>query len=108
MEKEQEAGEKVDPRTLSREADLLKALGHPARLCIVRGLWQNGSCNVSHMQACLDAPQPTISQHLAKLRAAGIIEGVRDGLEVRYRLTDARVERLLACLFPSQSERDAT
>ncbi len=85
---------------LARDADMLKALGHPARLCIARRLWQEGGCNVSHMQSCLKAPQPTISQHLSKLRAAGIIEGERDGVEIRYHLKDERAKRLLACLFP--------
>ena len=62
-------------------------------------LWQSGGCNVAHMQQCLDAPQSTISQHLAKLRAVGIIEGERNGLEVVYRLKSRAVEQLLEGLF---------
>ena len=77
-------------------AELLKVLAHPVRLCIVNGLLQNGACNVSHMQSCLEAPQSTISQHLQKLRAAGIIAGERQGLEVVYHVTDARVAALLS------------
>ncbi|MFL0198890.1 ArsR/SmtB family transcription factor, partial [Clostridium sp. WILCCON 0269] len=56
-------------------AEILKVLAHPVRICIVKGLLDNGECNVSHMQNCLNVPQSTISQHLQKLRAAGIIEG---------------------------------
>ena len=95
---------KVNPLSFSAEAEILKAIAHPARLCIVRGLWLNGGCNVSHMQACPDAPQPTISQHLAKLRSAGIIEGERTGTEIIYHLKDARVKAVLSALFPKEEE----
>ena len=43
--------------------------------------------------------QSTISQHLAKMRAVGIIEGERNGLEVVYRLKSRAVEQLLEGLF---------
>ena len=56
------------------------------------------------MQACPDAPQPTISQHLAKLRSAGIIEGERTGTEIIYHLKDARVKAVLSALFPKEEE----
>ena len=81
-------------------AELLTALAHPLRLCIVRGLLQKGGCNVSHMQECLNAPQSTISQHLQKLRAAGIITGTRKGLEVQYQVSDPVVVELIHVLFP--------
>ena len=89
----------AEDQELARAAEMLKALSHPVRLCIVRGLWQSGGCNVAHMQQCLEAPQSTISQHLAKLRAVGIIEGERNGLEVVYRLKSRAVEQLLEGLF---------
>ena len=41
------------------------------------------------------ASQPNVSQHLAVLRAAGLVEAERDGREVRYRLSDPDV--LVAC-----------
>ena len=84
-------------------SELLKLLAHPVRLCIVHGLWQHGGCNVSHMQECLGIPQSTISQHLAKLRAAGILSGTRNGLEIRYTLCNKIVERLLPALFVGES-----
>lgn len=80
-------------------AELLKVLAHPVRLCIVRGLIEKGKCNVSHMQNCLDMPQSTISQHLQKLRAAGIIEGERNGLEINYSIRDEGIIKLIQCLF---------
>ena len=72
----------MSPEKYMELSELLKALAHPVRLCIVRGLIEKGGCNVGHMQECLAAPQSTISQHLQKLRAAGIVTGTRNGLEV--------------------------
>ncbi|MBP1762611.1 MAG: transcriptional regulator, ArsR family [Firmicutes bacterium] len=89
----------MDLKIHTELAELLKALAHPVRLCIVRGLVENGGCNVSHMQSCLDAPQSTISQHLQKLRAAGIVSGIRNGLEINYHVCDPRVIQLVRSLF---------
>ena len=50
-------------------AELLKVLAHPVRLCIVKGLIERGPSNVSTMYTGLNMPQSTISQHLAKLKA---------------------------------------
>lgn len=80
-------------------SEFLKVLAHPVRLCIVNGLLNSGGCNVSHMQDCLEIPQSTISQHLQKLRAAGIIEGERNGLEIVYRVKDERVKILVESLI---------
>lgn len=88
-----------DMKFLEEQAELLKVIAHPVRLCIARGLWRSGSCNVTHIQCCLEVPQSTVSQHLGKLRQAGIIEGERNGLEITYRLKDERVKAILSCLF---------
>ena len=88
-----------DMKFLEEQAELLKVIAHPVRLCIARGLWRSGSCNVSHMQCCLEVPQSTVSQHLGKLRQAGIIQGDRQGLEICYSLKDKRVEKILEILF---------
>lgn len=80
-------------------AELLKALAHPVRLCIVRGLMQKENCNVTYMQECLELPQSTVSQHLQKLRSLGIVETERSGLEVRYRLAHGKVRDLVQLFF---------
>ncbi len=82
-------------KAYEQAAELLKALAHPIRLCIVRGLIGKGSCNVSYMQECLGLPQSTVSQHLQKLRAAGIVVTSRSGLEVHYSVPDAKVQALV-------------
>lgn len=80
-------------------AELLKALAHPVRLCIVSGLLQKGCCNVTHMQNCLNIPQSTISQHLQKLRLAGVLKTERNGLEISYSIADEKVKKIILALF---------
>ena len=98
--------ENKDLKELQDMAEMLKALAHPVRLCIARGLWRNGSCNVTHMQNCQEAPQSTVSQHVGKLRQAGIIEGQRKGLEITYSIKDKRIEKLLSCLFATEEKQE--
>ena len=86
-------------KELNDIAELLKVLAHPVRLCIIRGLMNKGECNVGYMQSCLEMPQSTVSQHLQKLRSAGVIEGTRNGLEINYRVCDERVEKLVNLLI---------
>jgi len=85
-------------------AEMLKTIAHPVRLCIVRGLIQKGQCNVTHMQTCLDIPQSTVSQHLQKLKSAGIISGVRSGLEINYSICDQRVVQIVNILFTENTD----
>ena len=92
----------MDTNKYNEIAEVLKALAHPVRLCIVRGLIEKGGCNVCHMQECLGMPQSTTSQHLQKLHSAGIISGQRKGLEVTYQVCDQRVIELIKVLFPEE------
>lgn len=85
-------------------AEILRVLAHPVRLCIVKGLLEKGYCNVGNMQACLGIPQSTVSQHLQKLRAARIIEGKRNGLEINYSICNKEVANLINLLFNSNDK----
>jgi ArsR family transcriptional regulator len=89
----------TNPELFYEKSELLKAMAHPVRLCIIRGLMDQGGCNVSHIQSCLDLPQSTISQHLAKLRSLGIIEGKRHGLEVHYSVVNEDARKVIRSLF---------
>lgn len=87
-----------DLKEYEKVAEKLKALAHPQRLCIVKGLIEN-KCNVSGIQECLSLPQSTVSQHLAKLKAAGIIEGNRNGLEICYKVVDEEAINIVKSLI---------
>lgn len=87
-----------DSKEYMKKSDILKAIAHPVRLCIVRGLISN-QCNVTKMQECLNLPQSTVSQHLGKLKAAGIIEGERNGLEICYKVVNQYVKDIVKIMF---------
>jgi len=76
------------------QAEILKTLANPRRLDILHRL-ADGPCEVGRLADDLGVSQPNVSQHLGVLRAAGLVESVREGREVRYRLTDPDV--ITAC-----------
>lgn len=82
-------------KAYNQTAEILKAVAHPVRLCIIKGLLEKGCCNVSFMQDCLDLPQSTVSQHLQKLRSLGIVETERNGLEMIYSVKDEKIKQLI-------------
>jgi ArsR family transcriptional regulator len=76
------------------QAEVLKTLASPRRLEILHRLAE-GPTEVGRLAEDIGASQPNVSQHLAVLKAAGIVESERDGREVRYRLADPDV--MVAC-----------
>lgn len=72
------------------QAEVLKTLASPRRLDIVHRLAE-GEAEVGRIAADIGASQPNVSQHLAVLKAAGIVEAERDGRSVMYRLADPDV-----------------
>lgn len=89
----------TNPELFEKKAELLKALSHPVRLCIVKGLLEADGSNVTNMYSCLNMPQSTISQHLAKLKSSGIITGERNGLEITYKVCNDDVKKIIEILF---------
>ncbi len=90
-----------DLAVYKEKANLLKALAHPTRLCIVHGLIEN-DCNVNGIIECLQMPQSTVSQQLAVLRNKGIIEGRRSGTEISYSVIDGQVRQLVKTLMNNE------
>jgi DNA-binding transcriptional ArsR family regulator len=76
------------------QADVLKVLAHPARIEILHRLAE-GAMDVGRIAEAIGATQPNASQHLAVLRAVGLVEPERHGREIRYRLADPDV--IVAC-----------
>lgn len=65
-------------------ARLAKALGHPARVAIIRLLLSDGDCVCGAIVDRLPLAQATVSQHLKVLKDAGWITGTIDGPRVCY------------------------
>jgi ArsR family transcriptional regulator, zinc-responsive transcriptional repressor len=81
----------TDVLALQRAEALLKSVAHVVRIQIVRQIQEHGSRCVHELVDDLGLRQPLVSQHLRVLRSAGVVDGEREGQEVRYRLRDAHV-----------------
>jgi ArsR family transcriptional regulator len=77
-------------------AALAKALGHPARVQIVRLLVRREACICGDIVDELPLAQSTVSQHLKVLKDAGIVRGEIDGPRVCYCVEPRALRRLKA------------
>lgn len=74
-------------------AHLAAALGHPARVAIVRLLKQRETCICGEIVEVLPLAQSTVSQHLKVLKEAGWVQGEVDGPRTCYCLNPQALER---------------
>lgn len=74
--------------------ETFRMLADPTRLKILWILLQQ-EANVTTLTHLVEASAPAVSQHLAKLRLAGLVESRREGTFVYYCATSAHVRRLL-------------
>lgn len=87
---------------ITEKAQLLKALAHPIRLCLVKKLCEQGRLNVTYFTNCMDASQSSISQHLGKLRDLGILACEKEGQSVIYHIKNETVRSLVKSLFEEE------
>ncbi|PEA88699.1 ArsR/SmtB family transcription factor [Bacillus thuringiensis] len=88
----------TDAERYERIADILRALGHPVRLVIVRELIARGPLSVSELWRLLDLSQSTVSQHLLKLKINKIVSYERKGVAVYYKVEDGKFIKLMDIL----------
>jgi ArsR family transcriptional regulator, arsenate/arsenite/antimonite-responsive transcriptional repressor len=82
-----------------RMAAVAKALGDPIRLQLVDVLRRHaGKVCVCELVPLFDIAQPTLSHHLSKLRAVGIVDSERRGLWAYYYVVPGALEELSAWL----------
>lgn len=79
-------------------ADVLGHLANEKRLLLMCHLATNGECHAGALGDRLDMSQAALSQHLSRLREAGLVSSDRRGRNVYYRVTDRRAARLLVAL----------
>jgi len=84
-----------DDGAVAQAADSLRLLADPTRIKLLWALAQ-GESNVSCLAELAGTSQPATSQHLAKLRLAGMVTARREGGFVYYELADPAIGRLLA------------
>lgn len=75
---------------------LAKALGHPARVKILRILVRKNACICGDIADELPLAQSTVSQHLKVLKGAGLIRGEVDGPRVCYCVEPRALRRFKA------------
>lgn len=94
---------------------LLRELADPLRLQVVDRLANQGSATVSELARAHAVPMPQLSNHLRRLRDAGLVRTRRSGRSVLYELADPGLEsllplldRLTARVAPAPEPRDST
>lgn len=87
-----------EPAAVEAVAARLRLLADPTRLRLLCALAQ-GESNVACLAELAGAGVPAVSQHLAKLRLAGVVRPHRAGQRVFYELVDERVRDLVAGLL---------
>ena len=115
VEAQQTIGRFLDPQAAADMSSVLYAkffrgLGDPTRVRIVRLLLEKPR-TVSELVGLLGSPQGRVSSHLGCLRWCGFVEGVREGRNVTYQVSDERVRRLLdtaQALLQENAERVAS
>ena len=78
-------------------ATLLRSVGNPQRLLILCELVE-AEAGVGELLQRLELSQSALSQHLAVLRAAGLVRARREGVQVFYSLADGAVRPLMHTL----------
>ncbi len=68
----------------NRLARYAKAMGHPARIAILKFLASKTTCICGDLVDELPLSQSTVSQHLKELKEAGLIKGEIEGAKVCY------------------------
>lgn len=89
----------VDRDRAVRMAEVAKALGDPIRLQVVDVLRRHaGQVCVCELVPLFDVSQSTLSHHLGKLRAAGIVDSERRGLWAYYYVLPDALDELAGWL----------
>ncbi|WP_350334208.1 ArsR/SmtB family transcription factor [Coralliovum pocilloporae] len=78
--------------------EFMKALTHEGRLMILCHL-VSGEKSVTELERLLATRQSAVSQQLSRLRLDGLVDYRRDGKTLYYRISDPKVERMLALVY---------
>jgi ArsR family transcriptional regulator, virulence genes transcriptional regulator len=79
-------------------SSLLTAMANGKRLVVLCNLLE-GEKTVGHLAAIVGLTIAAASQHLAKMRALGLVKTRRDGQQIYYRLASPEVEEVLLTLY---------
>lgn len=94
----------IDDRSILRSAEIAKALGHPARIAILKILAARTTCFCGDITNMLPLAQSTVSQHLKTLKSAGLITGEIEGVRTCYCLNPEGIRELQSVLSVLSTE----
>lgn len=77
----------------------LRLLANEKRLLVLCRLAIAGEMSVGGLAEAVGLSQSALSQHLARLRADGLVATRRDAQTLHYRIADPRIRRLLEALY---------
>jgi DNA-binding transcriptional ArsR family regulator len=84
--------------------DMLRMLADPTRLRLM-ALLSEGEHDVTALVAAVGMARPAVSQHLGKLRLAGLVSVRREGRRALYRARGGHVRRLVTEVLHAASHR---
>ena len=92
----------IDPEKIEANAEqaakLLKSMSHPSRLMVLCHLVK-GECPVSILNRAVPLGQSALSQHLASLRKANLVDTRRESQVIYYRLKSHAVLEIIEALY---------
>jgi DNA-binding transcriptional ArsR family regulator len=94
----------IDAELIPQVAARFKALADEGRLALLSAL-QRGEKSVGELAEATHRSQPNVSQHLASLTHAGLVEARRDGTRIFYRIADPTVLRICDAVCDSLAGR---
>jgi DNA-binding transcriptional ArsR family regulator len=77
------------------QTKIFQALADPSRRAIFESLMGGGEAAVKDLTSRFDISQPAVSQHLAALKDAGLVNGRREGRSVYYRVEPKGMQPLI-------------
>ena len=97
-------------KKLEHHAEQLAALGHAARLAILRHVVQAGAggCTPTELQEKLDIPWTTLSHHLERLVETGLVTARREGKFVYHTANYDALEALTSFIWEDCCKRGKT
>jgi ArsR family transcriptional regulator len=94
----------ITDESIKRSAIIAKALGHPARIAILKILADQTTCFCGDITDILPLAQSTVSQHLKVLKSAGLITGEVEGVKTCYCLNPNGIKELKSTLSELSNE----
>jgi DNA-binding transcriptional ArsR family regulator len=88
----------LNPESLDRAANMLKAIAHPIRLSILGCLEDGRKRTVTEIHKQLGIEQSTASHHLGILKDRGVLASKREGKNTWYFLKHENLKTILSCV----------